>query len=113
MKLYKDFNRYVDELELVPNMYNETKVENLVMSNNRYYRNYISKKKNYTFRLIFTITDFYNENIVIRDSIIVRGKNVKDVRNKYTDTKLKKIIYTRHYPRVIGIVSILGLERVD
>lgn len=113
MKLYKDFNKYVDELELVPNMYTELKVENLVTTNNRHYRNYVSKKKNYLYRIIFTLTDFYNENIVIRDSIIVRGRNIKDIRKKYTDVKLKKIIYARHYPREIGIINILGLERVD
>lgn len=112
--ILNNFKLYEDDFDLIPSsLYSESKVKILSTVNTRHYRNYISKKKNYLYRIIFTITDFYNENIVIRDSVIVRDRNVKDVRKKYTDTKLKKVIYTRHYPREIGIISILGLERVD
>lgn len=109
-----NFKQYEDDFDLIPSsLYTESKVKSLSTINSRYYRNYISKRKNYLYRIVFTITDFYNENIVIRDSVIVRGRSVKDIRNKYTDTKLKKLVYLRHYPREIGIINILGLERVD
>ena len=108
-----NFKQYEDYFDLIPSIYTESRVKILSTVNTRHYRNYISKKKNYLYRIIFTITDFYNENIVIRNSIIVRGRSVKDIKNKYTNTKLKKLVYLRHYPREIGMINILGLERVD
>lgn len=76
--------------------------------NNSILNNHRSKRKN--FIIEFTITDFYNDNIVLMDRIVIKARNLIDLKNKYSNNDLKNIIGLRHYPRKLGYINILGIK---
>lgn len=76
--------------------------------NNSVLNNHRSKRKN--FIIEFTVTDFYNENVVILDSITVKARSIIDLKNKYFNNDLKSIIGLRHYLRKLGYINILGIK---
>ena len=103
--LYNKINEGKDLLEYIRYESNEIK---MFKGYNNILNNHRSKRKN--FIIEFTITDFYNENIVIIDSITVKARNIIDLKNKYSNNDLKSIIGLRHYPRKLGYINILGIK---
>lgn len=90
--------------------YNHNNFKKFRGFNNSVLNNHKSKRKN--FMIEFTITDFYNENIVILDNIVVKARNIIDLKNRYSNNDLKNIIGLRHYPRKLGYINILNVKGV-
>ena len=105
------YNKFNEKEDLINYMvYESSKFKIFRGFNNSVLNNHKSKRKN--FMIEFTITDFYNDNIVILDNIIVKARNIIDLKNKYSNNDLKNIIGLRHYPRKLGYINILNVKGV-
>ena len=70
------------------------------------YRNYISRRRG-NFIVSFVICDYYTNVCLLKDSIVIRTKNI----NKLKKYKLENLIQKRYYPIKIGKVKILDIRR--
>ena len=104
--LYNKINEDGDILKYLN--YESNKIKTFKSINNSVLNNHRSKRKN--FIIEFTITDFYNDNIVLMDRIVIKARNLIDLKNKYSNNDLKNIIGLRHYPRKLGYINILGIK---
>lgn len=104
--IYNKINEDGDILKYLNYESNEVKI--FKGFNNSILNNHKSKRKN--FIIEFTVTDFYNDNIVLMDKILLKARNLIDLKNKYSNNDLKNIIGLRHYPRKLGYINILGIK---
>ncbi len=104
--IYNKINEDKDILKYLNYESNEVKI--FKGFNNSILNNHRSKRKN--FIIEFTVTDFYNDNIVLMDKILLKARNLIDLKNKYSNNDLKNIIELRHYHRKLGYINILGIK---
>ena len=83
--IYNKINEDKDILKYLNYESNEVKI--FKGFNNSILNNHRSKRKN--FIIEFTVTDFYNDNIVLMDKILLKARNLIDLKNKYSNNDLK------------------------
>lgn len=90
----------------LPSYYYES---NFIEYNNKTrktYRNFINNRRG-RFIVDFVIYDYYTNACLMKDSIVIRVRNV----NSLSKNKLEYLIQKRYYPMKFGNIKILGVRR--
>lgn len=90
----------------LPSYYLESEITQSSHKIKKIYRNFINNRRG-KFIVDFVIYDYYTNVCLMKDSIIIRVKNVNNLNN----CKLEHLIQKRYYPMKFGNIKILGVRR--
>ena len=97
-----DWSKKVDLLEY----YYESEFKEINYKTRKNYRNFINNRRG-RFIVDFVIYDYYTNACLMKDSIVIRVRNV----NSLSKNKLEHLIQKRYYPMKFGNIKILGVRR--
>ncbi len=98
-----DWSKKVD----LPEYYYESEFIEINYKTKKNYRNFIKNRRE-KFIVDFVIYDYYTNACLMKDNIIVRARNVNNLKNNY---KLEHLIQERYYPMKFGKIKILNIRR--
>ena len=90
----------------IPEYYYESEFAEINYKAKKIYRNFINNRR-VKFIVNFVIYDYYTNACLMKDSIIIRARNVNNLDNY----KLEHLIQKRYYPLKFGKIKVLDVRR--